>query len=241
YTFTPDGTMYIDQKVKFVEKSALRQLGLLQTQIIWMPGRNPFREYFIPKTKEFELNKVKFDFSKGVDATAKLPRIYFNESNIQDMNDLPERLIQIAGVNHPKNGKVRETGLVIGYSLRYGATRPEVRKKSAAKQPVWINVTQKSYPYVIQSTGGVIFEAGSVVEASGYRKIFAPEKFGKAVPASYTVTENGKKLLYLHFAESGSVKVPAEFTGVLEKSAGTVFADGAVSGKAGDWIVLEEK
>jgi len=241
YTFTPDGTMYIEQKVKFVEKSALRQLGLLQTQIIWMPGRNPFREYFIPKTKEFELNKVKFDFSKGVDATAKLPRIYFNESNIQDMNDLPERLIQIAGVNHPKNGKVRETGLVIGYSLRYGATRPEVRKKSAAKQPVWINVTQKSYPYVIQSTGGVIFEAGSVVEASGYRKFFAPEKFGKAVPASYTVTENGKKLLYLHFAESGSVKVPAEFTGVLEKSAGTVFADGAVSGKAGDWIVLEEK
>jgi hypothetical protein len=233
--------MYLAQKTKFVEKSALRQLGLLQTQIIWTPGRNPFREYFIPKTRAFELNKVKYDFAKGVDATAKLPRIYFNDSNIADMNDLPERFIQIAGINHPKNGRVRETGLVIGYSLRFGATRPEVRKNSAAKQPAWINVTQKSYPYVIQSTGGVIFEAGSTVEASGYRKFFAPEQFGKAVPASYTVTENGKKLLYLHFAESAAVKVPANFIRVVEKSADTIFADGTASGKAGDWLVLEER
>ena len=241
YTFTSDGTQYLAQKVKFIERSALRQLGLLQTQIIPLVGKNAFREYFIPKTKAFESNDRKFDFAKGVNSTAILPRIYFDESNVADKNNLPERMIQIAGINHSAKGKLRETGLVIGYSLRHGATRPEIRRKNADKQPLWINITQKSYPFVMQSTGGVLIEKDTVIEASGYRKIFAPEKFGKIVPASYTVVENGKTLLYLHFAESGSVKLPAGFSTVVEKSADTLLSEGSVSGKAGDWIVLEQK
>ncbi|MBO7329501.1 MAG: hypothetical protein J6W00_12115, partial [Lentisphaeria bacterium] len=239
YTFTPDGTMYLDQESKFLEKSALRQLGFLQTQSILALAKNTFREYYIPKVNAFEQDKVKYDFAKGVDVVKKLPLIRFTGEKLADKNNLPERFIQIAGKKDPKAGKLRETGLVIGYSLRYGATRPEVRKNSAAGLPAWINVTQKSYPYVVQSNFGTVIEAGTVIASSGYRKLFVPEKFGKIAPASYTVLEKGKELLYLHFRESGSVEVPAKFTKVVEKSSNTRFEAGKASGSAGEWLVLE--
>lgn len=239
YTFTPDGTMYLDQKNKFLQKSALRRLGLLQTQIIYTAGKNTFREYYVPKTRAFEQGNVKYDFAKGVDFTGKLPLINFAGERLADKNNLPERFIQIAGRKDPKSGVLRETGLVIGYSLRYGATRPEMRKNSASGLPAWINITQKTYPYVIQSNGGVVVEAGTVIASSGYRKLFVPEKFGRIVPAAYTVMEKGKELLYLHFRESGSVDVPEKFTKIVEKSSGALFGSGKASGKAGDWIVLE--
>ena len=242
YTFTPDGTMYLDQKTRFLEKTAVRQLGLLQTQIIYTPGRNPFREYYVPKTLPFEEAGRKFDFAGGVDSTAKLPRIFFTGSRIADPENLPDRFIQIAGVNNAKKGgKVRETGLVIGYSLTKGATIPAVRKNAAGKQPVWINVTQKSYPYVIYSQGGIIFQPGSVVEASGYRKLFDPARFGKIAPASYTVCENGETLLYLHFSAAGSVDVPEGFSRIVEKSSKVLFSGGkATASAAGEWIVLKK-
>lgn len=239
YTFTPDGTMYLDQKCRLTENTALREQGLLQTQIIYAPGRNPFKEYFIPKTLPFEQDKVKYDFACGVDTTGKLPRIFFTMDRVADRNNLPDRFIQIAGNTYPKTGKVRETGLVIGYSLRYGNSRPELRKNTIQNHPVWINVTQKSYPYIHQSTGGVVIKKGTVVELSGYRKLFAPEKYGKAAPASYTVMEKGKELLYLHFAEKGTVKVPEKFTKAVEKSPDASFAGNTASGAAGAWLVLE--
>jgi len=83
-------------------------------------------------------------------------------------------------------------------------------------------------------------EAGTVIEASGYRKLFDPSRFGPNAPASYTIEENGKTLLYLHFAAAGSVDVPENFTRIVEKSEGVSFTDGkAVATAAGEWIVLE--
>ena len=78
-----------------------------------------------------------------------------------------------------------------------------------------------------------------MVELSGYRKLFAPEKYGKAAPASYTVMEKGKELLYLHFAKKGTVKVPEKFTKAVEKSPDASFAGNTASGAAGAWLVLE--
>ncbi len=241
YTFTADGTMYIAQKIRILEKTALRQYGLLQTQIIYTHGRSPFREYWIPKTRPFEQDGRRFDFACGVDSTQKLPRIIFSGAMLADPANLPDRFIQIAGVNDPRRGgRVRETGLVIGYSLFNGSSIPAIRRDAAVNQPVWINVTQKSYPYVIYSQGGIIMEAGTVIEASGYRKLFDPSRFGPNAPASYTIEENGKTLLYLHFAAAGSVDVPENFTRIVEKSEGVSFTDGkAVATAAGEWIVLE--
>ena len=240
YTFTPDGTAYIQQKYRFLEKTALRQLGLVQTQIIGIPSRNPFREYIIPKAKSFKQDNKIYDFSKGVDTTQKLPRIYFSPANIANPANLPERFIQSAGRNDAKLGKIRETGLVIGYSLTTGASRPEIRKNTAAKMPIWINITQKSYPYVIYSQGGIIYEPGTTIECSGYRKFFDPNKFGNKAYASYTITENGQKLLYMHFSEACTVDIPANFTEIVEKSPGITISNGKITATDdGCWIVMK--
>ena len=106
--------------------------------------------------------------------------------------------------------------------------------------PAWINVTQKSYPYVIWSQGGIIYEPGTVIECSGYRKFFDPNKFGDIAPASYTITENGEKLLYIHFAKAGTADIPAGFTDVVEKSAGITIANGKITAADnGCWIVMK--
>ena len=240
YTFTPDGTTHLRQKVKFMERISLRQWGLLHTQSIYTPGDNPFREYFIPKTVPFVQDGVAYDFAKGFRVLKPLPVVRITPDRIADPANPPDRFIQIAGCGTPDAGRVRETGLVIGYSLTGGATLPSIRKNSAAPMPVWINYTQKSYPCIISSVGGVAVEAGKELEASGYRKIFDPGRFGKAAQASYTVNDGGRKLLYLLFTEAGEAAIPPGFHKVVEKSAGlTISGNRAIAAAPGDYAVME--
>jgi hypothetical protein len=139
-----------------------------------------------------------------------------------------------------KLGKLRETGLVIGYSLASGVTCPEIRKNMANKMPVWINVTPKSYPYVIYSQGGVIYEKGTTIECSGYRKLFDPNSFGDSAQASYSITENGQNLLYVHFTKAGSIDIPSNHSTVVEKSSGITIENNKITANDnGCYVVMK--
>ncbi len=245
YEFTPSGTMLLRQKYRFFERVALRQIGILQSQPLAMTPGKQVREYLIPKTRPFAIKDKTFDFASGTDFSKPLPEVEFKNERLENPGNPPERFIQLVGTRNAKTGKtIWNAGLVIGYSLENGLTRPETRSKGVSR-PMWIFRTQKSYPAALDAKFKAVLEPGTVLEFTGYRKIFQPAAFSETAPASYVIEDGAQRYWYCHFASAGEVEIPEAFrkTGVtvIEKSADvTVSRDKAISTSASGYVVLRQ-
>lgn len=202
YIFTPDGNCIVDSRSELMEDLYISLFGGLQSQL---PGNGyyfPVHTYYVPKTlplkavfkgkykgkiitKEFSL-----DFVKGVNfAQYPFPSVFFGPDykNIADPASYPDTCIQFFG--QKKNR--RQAGYALGFSMTEGATGKGVWQKYSRK-PIWINVTRKTYPFVIANKH---MKKGEKFHFYGYRQYFDAAK--ASIPGTfYSHKLNGYKYYY---------------------------------------------
>jgi hypothetical protein len=223
YRFQPRGACTILSDAKLNREIRIGYAGFIQT-VMLAKGGYKTHEYHIPKTKPFEYRGVKYDFSGFQDFSQRLKHpvvIGRNAKFLVDPNDPPDRWIQFLG-----NGKEREVGYVVGYSLLDGITRPQKRVKNV-NSVCFIHVSNKTYPYAIDSAVGKTIPAGTEFSCLAYRQYFSPSDLSSKASSSYLHKQKDAWLLYLHYHQPVAedlIKLPGDLNkkqvSVVEKSAG---------------------
>lgn len=222
YRFLPLGTCLIKHHAKTKRKFKLRYMGFTQGMAMGTRSRE-YRGEYIPKTIPFEREGKKYDFTKIEDITsAKGARFYFmpSRNNIKDLNDLPDRFIQL--LDNTKDGKkVPKIAYAIGYSRLEGMTKPEIRSKNTSYAFRFI-AQRKSYPIAISNK---VIKKDTEFNAIAYRQYFDARRFKNATSVYWHKQGDDYYVLYADYhknVKGDIIKLPNEFTGkkvsIIEKT-----------------------
>jgi len=224
YRFYPNGANVIEHTAKALQPFRLGYMGFLQSAKLHR-GRYDTHEYYIPKTRPFTQDRIRYDFRSIQDYTSRVPsplRFKAANKNIEDATNLPDRFIQFLG--RRRHGKIeREVGYALGYSLIHGLSTPGVRARNASSA-LMLYTSSKSYPVAVDAKMGPVIPAGTEFRCVGYRQYFRPETAGGAT-CLYWHAEADDTVVYADYHRAvtrGVLTLPAAFTGktltIVEKT-----------------------
>ncbi|MFA7159429.1 MAG: hypothetical protein WC299_09015 [Kiritimatiellia bacterium] len=190
----------------------------------YLPPAFDAHDYYIPKTRAFEKDGIRCDFSRMEDYRKAPVPIRFDETMISDTNNLPDRFMQLLG-----RGGTNRLGFVCGYSLLTGCTRPEERAR-LCRYPVTLSKGKKTYPLVLDDMDA---KAGTELHAMAYRQYFDPAAFPGAT-AVYWHRQGDAYVVYAHYhrpVEQDVLRLPDHLAGktvtVIEKTPAVELHSGA--------------
>lgn len=203
YRFTINGTCTVIpelvRKAEFLNPSFA---GFTQANALTFAGKTLLQ--YANKINPVTVNGTAYDLENVIDATANTAVINMLKANWRDATNPPDRMAQIV-----KNGSIKEFGMVVGYSLTRGATKPSIRQNIADAGFFNNPQTKKVYPKALGTT------FGTVVNAVAYRAIYNPS----VLPESTVYTwyeDNSEIFVILDIHQSASMlklPLPAMFNG----------------------------
>jgi hypothetical protein len=223
YRFLPNGANVITTTAKAKQDFALGYVGFIQAGTLPMPAPLTVHDYYIPKTKPFAQDGVRWDFEAlqpYVSAPARPLVFSASNGNIADPRGLPDRFVHLLG--REKEGRTTyEVGFAFGYSLVEGMTVPAKRSENAGTA-LTLYSSAKTYPVAADAKRDV--RAGSVFEAVAYRQYFWPGAAPNAT-CCYWHPEGEETVLYAAYhraVERDVLQLPPDFAGrrirVVEKT-----------------------
>lgn len=203
YRFAINGTCtVIPEVVKKAELLNPSFAGFTQANALTFTGKTLLQ--YANKINPVTVNGAAYDLENIIDATANTAVINMLKASWKDQENPPDRMAQIV-----KNGTTKELGMVIGYSLTRGATKPSIRKNITDAGFFNNPQTKKVYPKALGTT------LDNVVNAVAYRAIFNPAVLPQAT--IYTWYEDNKDIyVVLDIHQSASMlklPLPAMFNG----------------------------
>lgn len=235
YRFYPGGATVVRHVSRALQEFRMGYMGFVQSSKLHQ-GQFDKHEYYIPKTRPFNLAGIAYDFQAIQDYSQKLPQsLHFGaaDGNLADTNDPPSRFIQFLG-SRAGGAAVRKFGYALGYSPINGLTRRGERARHA-QTAITLYTSSKSYPHAVDRQFGQIVPAGTEFDCTAYRQYFDPAAFPNAT-CVYWHPDGGAIMLYIDYHRAASrdaLRLPEFLTGkqleVIEKTPSlTLHTGGAV-------------
>lgn len=179
YEFQPWGACTVRHQSTVRRAFDLDYAGFVQTRVLARRPQDGLR-YYIPGTLPFRSGETEYNFDRVQDFSVRPERpLVFGpaEANVETLDRLPHRFIQLLERNQT------QVGYVVGYSLLEGITVPGVRARQCAT-PLIIHTSAKTYPAAIDKKAGRMV-AGTVMECLAYRQYFDPSAISSQATACY--------------------------------------------------------
>lgn len=183
YLFSLNGTCTVTAEL--VRKAELLNptfAGVVQANPLNFSGKTLLQ--YANKIKPVTVSGIAYDLESTIDATNNTAVINLLKADWRDVTNPPDRMAQIV-----KNGTTKEFGMVMGYSLTRGATKPSIRQNISDAGFFNNPTTKKVYPKAL----GTNFD--TVVNAVSYRAVYNPAIFPQATV--YTWYEDNKEIFVI--------------------------------------------